>query len=455
MAGPAGGFEITIGGVDYTEYVDVESIDIQSNLAIMLDTCEFSVAIPDQAITRPKGGQEVIVTSNLGREFGGNIVNAKELQNNSVANQLDYQVKTRDYSYLLDRRAAFKEYAASTYTYDQIVKDLVDTYGGQDGFTTNNVQSSFQAPFTRFDYQPVAQSINLLAQQIAFGFYIDYFRDVHFFDIESYASPLPLNQLLVDTATVIPDGTYNELGVYGDLEISEDVTQLRNRIFMYGHKVTATYFYTQTFTGDGNTMVFGLAYEPSHTLNENVSLRVGGNSLVVQADLSAGTPANTVQDNTGYINFQGQTLRFNVAPANGVSIVISYKPMLPLVVMVNDPVKQAVMASRIGGLDDGEFEYSLSDPTLSADDTGPSVARGKEQIAKYGLPHITGQFTSFLHGWRAGQSFRLRSLNRFDGELDGQTFYVTKVEKRVVSHPSGTQPLFLSTVSFSDSIYVF
>src|SRR5581483_6110692 len=118
----------------------------------------------------PKGGQEVILTSNLGREFGGIGVKVLELQK-AVQTQLDYQVKVRDYSFLLDRHDAFEEYAASTWSYDGIVKDLVSKYGGADGFTTNNVQATFQAPYTRFDYQPVAQSINLLAQQIAFGFY--------------------------------------------------------------------------------------------------------------------------------------------------------------------------------------------------------------------------------------------------------------------------------------------
>src|SRR5581483_11596298 len=109
-------------------------------------------------------------------------------------------------------------------------------------------------------------------QQIAFGFYVDYFRDCHFFDVESYVSPLPSNTLDVDAATTIPDPTYGQLGVYGDLQITEDISQLRNRVFLRGHKVTANYFYTQKFTGDGQTLSFGLTYEPSHTLATNVSL---------------------------------------------------------------------------------------------------------------------------------------------------------------------------------------
>jgi hypothetical protein len=454
MSSPPGGFEVTIGGDDYTEYVDATKLHIESNLAIMLDTCDLTVAIKDRAVSRPLSGDEIIVTSNLGIEFGGIAVNVQENQP-GVPRQYDYIVKTRDYSFLLDRHDAYGEFAASTYTYDEIVINLVETYGAEDGFTTHNVQASFQAPFTRFDYQPVAQSINLLAQQIAWGFYIDYSRDVHFFDTQSFVSPLPGNVLAVDTATTIPDATYGQLGVYGDLQLVEDITQLRNRVYLYGHKVAAIYFYPETFTGDGQTLSFGLTYEPSHTLPQNVVVTVGGSAYTVAADLADGSPDSTVQDFTAYIDFQGQTVRFNVPPANGLTILVDYKPMFPLTEMVQDASAQAVMAARIGGMNDGVFEYSISDPTLSADTVAPAVARGQEQITKYGRPHITGQFTSYLHGWRPGQFFTLSCPTRFDGELDGQIFYVTKVAKDVVSHPVNAQPLFVSTVSFSDSIYVF
>lgn len=443
-------FTITIGGVDYTDQVDLTTIKIESNLSIMMDTCTLTVAIQDRAVTRPKGGQELIVETSLGREFGGIIVSVDEKQP-GVPGQLDYQVKTRDYSFLLDRHAAYNQFAADTYTYQQIVEALIAQYGTDDGFTATDVQQSFQAPYQQFDYQPTAQAINTLAQQIAFGFYIDAYRVAHFFDVESYASPLPGGILNVDTATTVADSTYGELGIYGDLEISEDVSQVRNRIFLYGHKVTANYTYTQQWTGDGQTTTFGLAYEPSHN-PANVTVTVGGQTYAVEADVSGGIITDTTQDYTAYIDYSSQVMRFNVAPGSGVAVKIVYRPMLPLVVMVEDPSRQKVMADRIG--DDGVFEYGVSDPTLSADTIDPSVARGDELIAKYGLPKITGQFTSFLYGWRAGQSFTLSSQKRFDGELDGQTFWVTQASKKVVTHPANQMPLFQTTVSFSDSVYV-
>lgn len=427
----------------------------------MTSTCEFTVMIPGQAVTRPKSGQEVIITSQLGREFAGHIVTVKEAQNNSVITQLDYKVTVRDYAYLLDRHVAFNEFAANTYTYDQIVKTLVQQYGAADGFTTTGVQASFEAVYTRFDYQGVSQSINQMAQQIAWAFYVDYFKNVFFYDgTTSIPSPLPSNTLLVDTATTLADAynIYGAIGVYGDLEITEDSTQLRTKIFLYGHQVTAGYFLTESFTGDDSTTSFGLTYPPSQDLVNNVIVTVGGATYTPAVDLVDGVPTSTAQDFTAYINFTGQTVRFNVPPPDGVAVVVEYKPQLPLVVVIPSPSDAALTAAVMDlPASDPYFEYAISDPSLSAETIGPSQARADEQLTKYGTARISGTFTSYLHGWKAGTFFLLTSTKRFDGQFNATTMYVTKVDKKIVSHPTNagaTQPLFKSTISFSDSVYV-
>lgn len=406
----------------------------------------------NQAISRPLGGQELIIADDSGREFGGIVTGVEEIQD-AVSTQLDYQLDTRDYSFLLDRHRAVKEYAQGAFTYDQIVKDLVATYGAKDGFTTNGVMASFQSEFTRIEYQPVGQSIGLIADKISWAWGVDYYRDVKFFPQSTNVSPLPGNTLDADNASTISDPTYGQLGIYSDLRIKEDVSQVKNRVFMYGHKVTDSHTYTETFTGDGLQLAFPLAYEPSHTLT-NIAVTVGGTVYAPAADLAAGGPSNTAQDFTAYVNWNTLVVRFNVAPTNGTSVVVAYKPMFPLVVMVEDPQDQAIMKTRTG-LPDGAFEDAISDPTLSADTVAPSTARGQFAIAKYGTPHISGQFTSFLHGWRAGQFFHLTSARRFGGQFNGDQLFVTKVEKQLVSHPAGTRPLFKSTVYFSDNVFVF
>lgn len=446
-----------LDGVDYTAYVDQESMRISSSVTVMSSTSSLSVMIPGQAVPRPKAGMEIAVESLNGVEFGGHVVQVDETQ--TVPNQLDYKLTCRDYSWLLNRHVAFNEFAADTYTYDQIVRQLVNQYAAADGFTAAGVQASYEAVYTRFDYQPVADSINQLAQQIAWAFYVDYQRDVFFYDgTTTLPSPLAANTLLVDTATTVPDsyGVYGQLGVYGDLKISEDVSQLRNRIFLYGQNVTSTAFITETFAGDGQTATFGLSYPPSQDLVNNVIVTVGGALYICMTDLVDGMPTATAQDYKAYVNFTQQTVRFNVAPPAGVNVVVKYKPQIPIVLTVPSPTSAAAIAEIVQGTD-GYFEYAISDPTLTGETIGPSQARADEQIVKYGLPHISGSFTSFLHGWRAGQYFLVTSSRRFDGQFSSTPMYVTKVEKQMVSHPASggaTQPLFKSTVSFSNNVYV-
>lgn len=443
--------KITIGGVDYTDHVDLETITLTNNLAVSMDMAEFTVFIPGQEIGRPKGGSELVITDQLGRAFAGVVAIVTEVQD-AVIDQLDYQVQAKDFSYHLNRAVAVEEYAENTYTYSQIVEDLVAKYGAKYGIASGGVQPSFLSEYQRFDYLPVDQSLTLLAQKISWTLYVDYYKQVQFFPAISNASPLPANTLEVDTATTSPDATYGELGIYSNLQLVEDVSQMKTRVYLHGMKVTADYTYTQKWTGDGSTLTYGLAYEPSHTPS-NVQIFVGGVEYAVQADVAGGVPSDTTQDYTGYINYETLTLRFNVAPTNGTEVQIVYHPMFDLVVMVNDPSKEKAMAARTG--DDGVFEYSISDPTLAADTINPAKTRGQFMIAKYGAPHISGSFTSFLHGWRAGQSFTFRSSKRMGGDLDGVTMYVTKVVRKLVSHPQSEVPLFQSTVSFGDSIWVY
>lgn len=443
--------KITIGGVDYTDHVDLETVKLTNNLSVGMDIAEFTVFIAGQSVARPKGGSELVITDQLGRAFAGVVSIVTEVQD-AVIDQLDYQVQAKDFSYHLNRKLSVDEYAANVYTYGQIVADLISKYGAPYGITSGGVQSAFLSEYQRFDYLPVDQCLSLLAQKISWTWYVDYSKVCQFFPAEQNPSPLPGNALQVDTAATQPDATYGSLGVYGDLQLAEDVSQMKTRVFLHGQKVTVDYTYDQKWTGDGSTKTFGLAYEPSHDA-ANVTVTVGGQQYAVETDIASGSPSNATQDYVAYINYENLLMRFNVAPANGVTVEIVYRPMVNLTVMVNDPSKERAMAARTG--DDGIFEYAISDPSLSADTIDPAKTRGQFTIAKYGAPHLSGQFVSFLPGWRAGQAFTLRSSKRMGGDFDGVTMYVNKVDRRLVSHPATKDPLFQSTVYFADSLWVF
>lgn len=77
--------------------------------------------------------------------------------------------------------------------------------------------------------------------------YIDYEKDVHFFDREAYICPME----------VLDSGL-----VYDDLSIGMDTTQLRNRQVVRGGEAIDGSLYIQTEVTDGKMESWRLDYKP-------------------------------------------------------------------------------------------------------------------------------------------------------------------------------------------------
>lgn len=429
--------QILIGGQDYTKYVDLPSLKIQSNIAVTKDTADMDFIIPQQEKPRPKGGQEIKVLNGTSIEFGGVLVNPKELA--LTPDRMRYQTQCRDYVFWLDKRVVTNTYTG--YTIGNIVKDIVASFTS--GFTSNNVQgtgASFLLSEKKFDHIPPSHSIKALADAVAFQWYVDYSKDVHFGPITTVPSPLPNNLLDVD----------NDTQNYGNLEFDEDVSQIRNQIYLKGYKLPAAYSITQNFVCDGQSDTFYTAYEPKHKLSA-ITVTLGGTTQAKDLDLIGGLPSSQMADGKVYIGYKNQSFRFNVAPANGTVLSITYVPMFEMISMYNDPNAMSVMAQR--DLQDGVYEYAVRDQQLTSIDSSIANIRGQLELYKYAYPRYSGKFVSFLQGWQPGQYFYLTSNKRMDGMFQLQQFFVVKVEKTIVSHPLNGSPTFFYTVSFSDTPY--
>lgn len=431
--------QITIGGVDYTQYVDLKSIRVESNIAVGSDTCDLDILIPTKSIGRPKGGQEIKIINGSNIEFGGVVLQPKEIA--LASDQMLYQTKCRDYVFWLDKHVVPKIYTQSPAGI--IVKDIVANY--TNGFSTNNVQGvdqSFLIQQMAFDHVPPSKAIKKLADAVGYQWWVDYTKDIHFKSTMSVVSPLPNNSLNADTDIVN----------YSNLQIEEDVSQVRNQVYLMGYKVPATYSITQNFQCDGQNNTFYTAYEPKHKL-KTITVKLGGVTQKNALDIVGGTPNSQLQDGTVYISYKEGRLRFNVAPAAGQVLSITYNPMFEIISMYNDPNAITSMSARDG--QDGVYEFSIRDQQLTSIDTTLAATRGLLELTKYANPHITGQFDSFTQGWMSGQWFSFTSNNRMGGDLQNQVLYVTKVDKTVVNHPVNGTPTFQYTVYFSDTPFAY
>lgn len=427
--------QILIGGVDYTQYVEPDSnFKIEQNIAVNSDNATLYITIPQQALPRPKGGQEIKIINGGTIEFGGVILNPHEVM--IAPDRMQYQTTCRDYVYWFNKYLVTNTYQG--WTYEQIIRDVVSRCPG---FTANNAQNTGTViPTIKFDHKYPSDVMKQLADQIAWQWWIDYSKDVHFGATGLFPSPLPNNTFLPDT------DTQN----YDSLEFDEDVSQLRNQIYLTGFKVPAAYTYTDSVVADGQTTSFPLTYEPKHQLN-SITAMVGGVKQKNVMDISGGTPDNQMADGNAYINYSNQTVRYNVAPAQGTVVSTTYYPMFENLKMYNDPNAFNVMKQR--DLMDGVYEYAERDQQLTNNDSSIADLKGQYELLQYAYPHVSGTFNSYLQGWRAGQFFYMTSNKRMDGQFQNQKFYVIKVDKAIATAPAGQAPVLYSQITFSDTPY--
>lgn len=431
--------QITIGGKDYTQYVELSSVQIDSNIAVNSDTAQMDIIIPNQVIPRPKGGQEIIVYNGSNKEFGGVIAIPGE--DSLTPDRMKYATQCRDYLYWLDKRLVVNSYTNTTA--GNIIKNIVTSF--TTGFTTNNVlgtDGTFTIPFIKFDHIPPSEAFKKIADAVGYDWWVDYSKDIHFGPTNTSTSPLPNNLLDVD----------NDTANYGDLHLEEDVSQVRNQIYFLGHKVAAQYQITEKFVADGQETTFHLNYEPSHTLTQTI-VKQGSTTYTSKTDVSNGNATNTTNDGNAYIHFANQTVRFNANPSQGTVVSVTYQPRYEMVNMYNDPNGMNIMKQRDGT--DGVYEWSVRDKQLSGDDTSLVDTRGRIELSKYAYPKYTGTFYSYLQGWRPGQYFLMTSNRRMDGMFQNFPFYVTKVTKKIVNHPVNGTPTFRYDLTISDTPYVY
>lgn len=423
---------VTIGGTDRTSSVDLKTVKIHDGLGMLQDSCQFDVAIGTTDGWNPQAGNEIVVLNGTTREFAGMLL---EVDEDLVApSRLRYRLGARDYKHLFDRRLVAEEYAEQAA--NSIVSSIVTSF--TTGFTTINVMAAPTVAAQRFDYIAPSDVLDHLAATVGYLWYIDYDRDVNFFSAATLAAPIATLNADTDTTN------------YGNLQLRESIAHVKTRMYVMDFKQKSTATYTVNFTGDGSTKLFHLTYEPSALADMTVTRAAATQTL--HTDMVDGQPDNAIGGaDDVYVNFEEATLRWDTAPAAGNAIVATFNYLYPGFTVFDDPAAQTEVSSREGG--DGIHEAAVRDPGLSANDGSETLANSKaaEAIARAGLPRLEGSFVSFTQGWAPGQMVTVASTQRMGGI--SVTMYVTSIDKRIVSHPSGGSPTFHYNIRIADRVY--
>lgn len=372
---------LTINGVDRTKKVLAGSLKIENILTSKRDTCSFSVmSYPNNTLT-PVLGQEVIVTLDGDKIFGGIITGLE--QNSETYSVIQWDIECVDYTRLLDKKLVPEVYESMTV--DAIIADLQANYMPT-GFTINNVSCPTVINYIAFNYKPISKCLEELANLTNYDWYIDYDKDLHFISKTTLTAPLEIEDA-------------NASHRQGSLIIRKDNSQIRNSIIVRGGE-----FLGDTFTSEiecnGVDTIYPLAYKYT-----DFAATLTGQPLNVGTDnLDNPTDYDVLH------NFNEKIVRFRDerTPSTGSILRVSGRPHLPVIVKYRSPVDISTLSASEGS--DGIYEYLIIDKTINSKEGARQ--RAKAEITTYATTLSEGEFETETAGFRAGQRIRINSVAR-------------------------------------------
>ncbi|MGX7894410.1 hypothetical protein [Tsuneonella sp. HG222] len=362
---------ITHNGTDITDKI-AASLEINDERNSTRNTARFTVEKGPGGFT-PVLNAEIIITSDGERIFGGSII-ALETRVEAPPTVI-YSVECVDFSFQMDRKLATERY--ENYTAEDIIDDLLTTYAPT--YTGTAVSAPQTISSISFNRLTLSECFDKIAKLNNYLWYVDYYKDLHFFEREGEEAPFDLTD---------DSGNY----IVSSLRIKSDLSQLRNKIFVLGGEQPSDTVRTTLHAGDGERTEFAtnfkFAGEPVVEVN-GVAKTVGLENI------------NTVGFDC-YWSFQQKYIRFATPPpAPGVgttNIEITGYPLVPVITEVPD--NESIVEF-------GEFEHFVSESTLTTQDE--TIDRGIAELEAFAAELSEASFDTYTAGLRTGQLININS----------------------------------------------
>jgi hypothetical protein len=414
-------FTIKIDGTDRTSSIELRTLVFNDDIEVRGDSINLDVFVQGTS-WRPEAGNTVEVLENGTRIFfGHSLTPEQKLVNPDV---FKYSINAVNTVWLMNRKLLAKSFPSQDA--GAMIKAIVDsTAAGElslvaDGFTYTNVQSSFVIPEIDFDYVSVSNAFDTIAGMVGYQWYIDEFQDIHFFSLESNTAPV--SQISASTTDI------------WNLSINEDVSQIKNRVFVkdFSARAAGGDEIDTSYTGDGISKFFPLGTSPWDETTDSISVKINGTAIGTQlldgADSVLGdsiTATDTIYicpDNWGARFPDGSPL----GSGDKLDIAIKQYEAENQIVMVEDPVAQAEQQARENSAD-GVHEYVVSRPDLRAPTTDVAEQFGELVLRRYKNPILYGEFETWQQGWRPGQVFQINWPER---NFNNEIVYVISIQER-------------------------
>lgn len=370
---------IEIDGVDRTSRVQFNrSLHIQDNVNQQRDTFNFDVRKTPSDSWYPERLNEVIVEyggSDATRIFGG-VITKVERSVESI-NLVTFKCEAIDWTFILDRKLVTERYT-NEYISD-IVSDLITKYSPD--FTMSNVIGDQTIESIVFNGIKISECLEKLSQLTGFSWYVDSYKDIHFFPKSQ--EPAPFN---------LTDSSDNY--IWESLVISDDASQIRNSVLVKGGEIegnSVTEEYTASGTEDERKI-----FQTAHKIAKLPTVKVNGG-----ADLTVGVEyLNSDDDFQVMWDFNQKYIRFtagNIPSADDV-VSISGVPLFRLSGRLND-------SDSIR--ENGIYEFKIEDENIKSQ--SEMLLRAEAELEAYKNGVIEAEFRTYEPGLRSGQIIHVNS----------------------------------------------
>ena len=433
------------GSNDISNYVNYKSVSITDSNQIKADTLSFDMTVISRATRAPESGNTISIldTTTGNYEFSGIVESVREEMINPIT--FRYSCDCIDWIKIFDRHLVVEKFGSQT------VKTIIGTilsdyankgYSNWTPFTyeSGGLDNIEVGETLDFDFREPSACLDELAEKVGAQWYIGFDRVLRFARPESFGlvtiAPIDGNILKLDS----------DISSYGDMILTESIGNIKNVVYITDAKKKDEITQQQRFDGAGKKnqyyqMGFIMFLPPKVSdWSSSISAKITDQSSteVLQrnlTDIRSNSEASGEETNqTIYVDANANSVRLPDKFLLGASerlIVTAYKAVDSPAPFPNS-ISIELMKSRENLGSDGIYEYKKSEPALW-DATGQNQDLSATVILnRYSMPVITGEFYSYLSGWRAGMAFTIQSNIRMNGKLrDGVVFYVKSVSKTI------------------------
>ncbi|MFS1513053.1 hypothetical protein VQL36_11540 [Chengkuizengella sp. SCS-71B] len=355
--------------------IQYESIEIDEAIG-QRSTASFTVLDLKGQYYFSKGQRVEIKQDNNSLVFGGVIDRSVETYISLAGEGKIHKITCTDWTFLSDKRIIARAYENKSA--GEIVQDIVDHFLSHEEVNVGNVQAGPNVIEAVFNYIPITDAMDALAEKAGFEWWIDKHRQLHFVDPSTYPSNIYIN----------------EHSPIRNIEVEPAGEKYRNKQYIKaGRDITDPQ--TESFKGNGSQQSFTVGYpialEPMIKVN-NVVQTVGLNSSDEDKSWYWSKESNTITQEKSATPLGEQD-----------TLEITYQGSFDIIAVTYDSDEVIQRSSLEGGT--GIHEFVDDDPDVNSREAAFQSANAK--LAKYGKIGKRIKFETELSGLHAGELLRI------------------------------------------------